>query len=822
MLKKLTVEEKAALVSGTDFMFTNPVPRLSVKSIEMSDGPHGLRKQSGNSDNGISKSRPSTAFPTAATLACGWNEENLYKMGEAIALECAYYGVNVLLGPGANVKRNPLGGRNFEYFSEDAYLSGKLAAAEVKGIQSKGVSACVKHFALNNSENFRFMGNSICDMRAMREVYLRSFERVIKEGKPHTVMCAYNKINGTFCSENEWLLNGVLRGEWGFDGLVMTDWGATHDRVEGVKAGLDLEMPGDTTYCRKSIIDAVANGSLPVEKLDGAVERVLRLVDRSGKGGGEVDFDAHDKLSAEIAADCAVLLKNDGILPLKESESFFVCGELFEKMRYQGSGSSMINPTRLTPPKAAFDKRNIDYEYCHGYRESGQASDEKLLWEAGVRAEAYGKIIVFAGLTDYVESEGADRESMALPENQLELIDTLISTGKQVVVVLFGGSPVELPFADKVSAILNMSLCGQNGGTAVAELLFGDRTPSGRLAETWAMCYSDVPFGDGFSTGINEVYKESIFVGYRYYLTAGKEVRYPFGFGLSYTNFEYSGLQVKKSDKAISVTLKLKNVGGYDGAEVVQLYTSAPQSGVFKPLRELRAFKKVYLKSGESKLVSLDFDIGDLRYFDIALNRWALESGEYGIQVCSDCQTVKLEKRISIEGEEVPSPYSEEVQKVYSGADMSGVTDELFQKMSGLTVPAVPPVKPITTESRFTDLKETALGKVLYRAVLGMARKQMRKAKRMPEGAERENAIKGATFLKRILDSGCLRSMSMSSGGRLPYNLAEGLCDVSNGHILRGIKKMCRKIKVPPLPKRDNEAQCKIENVGHTNKQINS
>ena len=801
LLEKLTVEEKAALLSGTDFMFTNSVPRLGIESIEMSDGPHGLRKQSGKGDNGIGGSLPSTAFPAAVTTACGWSEDNLYKMGEAIASECAYYGVNVVLGPGANIKRNPLGGRNFEYFSEDPLLSGKLAAAEVKGIQSKGISACVKHFALNNSENFRFMGNSICDMRAMREIYLRSFERVIKEGKPYTVMCAYNRVNGTFCSENDWLLNEVLRGEWGFDGLVMTDWGATHDRVAGVKAGLDLEMPGDSSYCRKSIIDAVADGSLSMEELDVAVERVLRLVDRSENKRCEVDFKAHDNLSGEIAADCAVLLKNDGVLPLRENESVFVCGELFEKMRYQGAGSSMINPTYLTSPKTAFDRRGIDYEYFYGYRENEQNADPVLNSEAQFRAEGYEKIIVFAGLTDYVESEGADRENMTLPENQTELINSLISTGQKVIVVLFGGSPVELPFADKVSAILNMSLPGQNGGTACAQLLFGDKTPCGRLAESWAKSYADVPFGNEFSKGINEVYRESIFVGYRYYLTAQREVRYPFGFGLSYTKFEYFNLQTEKRDNSISVTLEIKNAGEYDGAEVVQVYTGAPISGVFKPLRELRAFKKVYLKRGESKRVSLDIDIEDLKYFNISLNRRVLDSGEYSIQVCTDCQTVVLENRINLEGEEVKPPYSERVQKVYSEADMAAVTDELFKEMSGLSVPEVPPLKPITLESRFTDLKKTLFGKVLYSAVLGMARRQMKRAKKMPEGSGKENAVKGAVFLARILDSGCLRSMSMSSGGRMPYNFALGMRDLSNGHILRAIKNFCKKISVPPLPK---------------------
>ena len=614
-------------------------------------------------------------------------------------------------------------------------------------------------------------------------------------------MCAYNKINGTFCSENNRLLNEVLRDEWGFDGLVMTDWGAARDRVEAVKAGLDLEMPGDSTYCRKSIIDAVRSGDLSTEQLDRAVERVLRLVESSGSEKCEVDFKAHDRLSADIAADCAVLLKNDNVLPLKYSESLLVCGELFEKMRYQGAGSSMINPAFLTPPKEAFDRRGIDYEYCRGYRENVSEPDPVLIWEAEVKAEDYDSILVFAGLTDLVESEGADRENMRLPENQLQLIDALISTGKRVIVVLFGGSPVELPFADKVSAILNMSLPGQNGGTAATELLFGDKTPSGRLAETWANSFEDIPFGNEFSKGINEVYRESIFVGYRYFLTAQKEVRYPFGFGLSYTRFEYSDLQTDKTDKEISVSLKIKNVGGYDGAEVVQLYSAPTKSGVFKPLRELRAFTKVYLKKGESRQVKLSFKTDDLKHYDIAANNRVLEGGEYRLQICSDCRTPILEKGINIDGEKINSPYPEEVQKVYSAADMSGVTDEIYSKMSGLSVPEAPSVKPITVESRFTDLKHTPLGRVLYRAVLGMAGKQMRKAKRMKEGAERENAIKGAIFLKRILDSGCLRSMSMGSGGRMPYNFALGMRDISNGHILKGIKNICKKIKVPPLPK---------------------
>lgn len=801
LLSNLTVEEKAALVSGTDFMFTNPVPRLNIKSIETSDGPHGLRKQEKGGDNGINESLPATAFPTAATTACGWNEENLYKMGEAIARESLSLGVSVVLGPGANIKRSPLGGRNFEYFSEDSYLSGKLAAAEVKGIQSLGVSACVKHFALNNAENFRFFGNSVCDMRAMREIYLKSFERIIKEAKPHSVMCAYNRINGVFCCENEWLLNGVLRGEWGFDGLVMSDWGATHDRVAGVVAGLDLEMPGDTPYCRKSIIDAVKKGTLSEEKLEEAVENVLRLVEKSEGRRGEADLSLHDKLSAEIAADCAVLLKNQGVLPLKRDEKILAVGELFEKMRYQGAGSSMINPAFLTSPKTAFDMDKIDYLYACGYRENTAETDESLILQAEVLAEDCDKILIFAGLTDEFESEGADRENLNLPKNQLDLIDAMIKTGKKTVVVLFGGSPVELPFAEKADGILHMLLPGQNGGTALKQLLYGEKNPSGRLAETYVKSYSDAPFASEFSSGLNEVYKESIFVGYRYFLTAEKEVLYPFGYGLSYTKFDYSDFFIAEKDGKITASVTLKNSGNYDGAEVVQLYSSMKDSAVFRAKRELRAFKKVYLKKGEEKKVELAFDTEDLKFFDIGKDRFALEDGEYTFEICRNCQKVELFKTLKIDGERVENPYPEEVSKVYSRADMQGVTDEIYCKMSRLELPEAPPVKPITVESRFTDLKKTFFGRILFCAVLSVAKRQLKRAKRLPKGVERENAVKGAVFLKRILESGCLRSMSMSAGRRMPYNFALGMKELANGHIIRAIKYFVKKIKVPPLPK---------------------
>lgn len=804
-MRQLTVEEKAALVSGTDFMYTNPVPRLGVPSLRMSDGPHGLRVQTEGGDNGVTGSLPATAFPTAAAVACSWNPENSYKIGAAIGKEAHKYGVHVVLGPGANIKRNPTAGRNFEYFSEDPYLAGKMAAAEVNGIQSEGVGVSVKHFALNNSENYRFMGDSIADMRAIREIYLKVFEIVVKESRPATMMCAYNKINGEYCCENKWLLTDVLRKEWGFDGLVMTDWGAMHDRIKSLQMGLDLEMPGDTAICRKWILDGVKSGKLAMRDLDKAVENVLVLIEKYAKKlVDNCDFEENDRIACEVAEDSAVLLKNDGILPLDIKEKWFVCGDLFEKMRYQGAGSSMINPTKLTSPKTAFDNMGVQYTFARGYAENKTQTEQRYIDEALTLSKNESKVLVFAGLTDYVESEGCDRENMRLPENQLTLIDALIKAGKKVIVVLFGGSPVELPFADKVSAILNMYLPGQSGGTACANLLFGKVNPSGRLAETWPLKYEDVPFGNEFGKTVNEVYKESVFVGYRYYTTAKKPVRYPFGYGLSYTSFEYWDMKVREDGEKITVSCEVANNGRRDGAEVVQLYVKAPQSNIFKPERELRAFQKVYVKAGESVKVELTVSKADLRYFDIKENDWVLEGGEYELQLCSDSQTVILSKSVQIEGKNI-SPYSEEIGKVYTGAGFIGLTNSLFEKMSGENIPPVPPAKPLRLESRFTDLRATFMGRILFNAVLGVANKQMKAAHKLPEGTEKDNKIKGAMFLRRILESNSVVTMSMSAGKNMPYNFAQGFVNLANGRLIKGIKCFCTKIKVPKLPKEEEE-----------------
>ena len=702
LIKEMTVEEKAALVSGTDFMYTNPIPRLGIPSLCMSDGPHGLRKQIGGGDNGVSMSEPATAFPTAAATASSWDPQVTRRMGEAIARECRHYGVHTLLGPGVNIKRNPLCGRNFEYFSEDPLLAGVMAAAEVEGIQSQGVGVSVKHFALNNSENFRFMGNSVASENTIRKIYLKPFEYVVKNAEPSALMCAYNQINGVYCSENKWLLTDVLRDEWGFDGVVMTDWGATHDRVAGLKAGLDIEMPGDTAICRRWILDGIEDGSLPIKALDKACRNILNWVDKYVKPADTepLDWTAHHELAAELAAECAVLMKNNGALPLNGTEKLHIAGDMFESMRYQGAGSSMINPTMVTTSADVFRERGI----------------------VSCSLEECDTVLVFAGLTDEYESEGEDRENMRLPQDQLDLIDKLCDSGKRVVVVLFTGSPVELPFFDKVDAILNMYLPGQNGGTAVTKLLFGEKNPSGKLAETWPMRYEDVPGAQTFGKKLTEVYAEGTEVGYRYYDKHNIPVRCPFGFGLSYTAFEHSGW-VKDGDIYRET---VTNTGDRFGAEVAQLFIDG----------ELRGFTKVGLEPGESKTVEI-----------------------------------------------TPEPLDDTVYP------------------DTYIVPEEPKKYPVTLESRFTDLRQTFIGRRLFDFAMKVPKKMEKQARKLPDGPEKDNSIKGAQFMRKMLESNSPRSLTMETGITFPYNFALAFVELTNGHIIKGLGYFLKKTEVPKLPK---------------------
>ena len=786
-LASLTLDEKIKLVSGHNFMYTNGIDRLGIPSVAMADGPHGLRKQIEKGALDGERSEPATAFPTAAATACSWDTALLSEIGAAMGTEARALGVDIILGPGTNIKRNALCGRGFEYFSEDPLLAGKLSAAMIGGVSSKGVMTSLKHFALNSSENYRFMGDSVADMRAIREIYLKPFEIAVKESKPATLMCAYNKINGVYCSENEWLLSQVLRSEWGFEGAVMTDWGATHDRVEGIKAGLDLEMPGDTRAVRRQIRRAVKKGELPVEALDAAAQRVLGLCDKINGKSGCFDPEAHNALAARAAAESAVLLKNESVLPLSKDESITVIGDLFAKMRYQGAGSSLINPTKLLTSADAFHKNGVNFSYFRGYSASalGDSSleqDNELLNEALGNVNNSSHIVLFLGLTDFAESEAMDRENMRLPDNQLRLVSAIVervSDPSHISVILFGGDPVELPFADKVGAILTMHLPGQAGGDAVYRLLFGEENPSGRLAQSWYEEYSDLPFGADFGKTRRELYRESIFVGYR---NSALRLRYPFGYGLSYTEFEYSDASIAADGESATVSVTLTNTGERDGAEVVQLYSRLTKSEVFRPERELRAFKKVFVPRGESVRVSLSVFADELAFFNTGEGRFVTEAGEYELILARHSRDDGIVLNARFDGESVASPYTERVSDIYSRLDFDSVTDDVFSELCGFDIPRAESY-PLTLESPLEDLRSTALGRALHSLIMSVPKRRLRRAAKMPEGEQRDHAIKGALFLERIFRTNSLRSMSMSSGGLLPLPLAAFIIRLAGGRV---------------------------------------
>ncbi|MBQ7152806.1 MAG: glycoside hydrolase family 3 C-terminal domain-containing protein [Clostridia bacterium] len=803
LLEQLSENEKIALVSGTNNMYTQPVPRLGIPSLRMSDGPHGLRilKDEKGWDSSKATALPATSFPTAATVACSWDPELIGAMGRAIGEECLYYGVHILLGPGVNIKRNPLCGRNFEYYSEDPYLAGTLGAAMVRGVQGCGVGVSLKHFAMNNSETFRYTGDSVADSRAMREIYLKPFSMIVQTAHPETLMCAYNRVNGTYCSENAQLLTAVLRDEWGFAGAVMTDWGATHDRVEGLKSGLDLEMPGDTAICRKWIRDALRTGYLKREELDRPVGRILELVSRHADAEkvGTADFEAHDALAAKAASRSAVLLENDGMLPLSANEKLFVCGEMFARMRYQGGGSSQVFPYRITTPKDAFDADGIDYVYAPGYSEKKHGRD--LVQEALEKAKPYEKVLVFAGLPDDSECEGGDREHMRLPEDQLKLIDALTDAGHKVCVVLFGCSPVELPFAKRVSGLLYMALPGQNGGRAVSDLLFGRESPSGRLAETWPLSYADVLYGDRFAKEEHEIYYESVFVGYRHYASAPEKVLYPFGYGLGYTSFSFGDISVEIKDGTVSVSCTVRNTGERNGSAVPQVYVKGPCGRVARPERELRAFRKVFVQAHGCAQVTAEIPLDELRFWHKGLRKWVLEGGLYTVQICSDALTPVLSQTIHIDGEVFEAPDSEEIYMTYEAGHGAGITDELFEKQSGLAIRRTHVHLPLTPESRLAEYRLTAAGRMIRGLAKAVIRRMEKKADKEPDGPEKDAKKKTARFYGRVIDTSSARALSMGAGKSMPFNLAQAVAHLGNGHVFRAIKAAFSRIRAPRLPK---------------------
>ncbi len=656
ILSQLTLEEKASLCSGLDFWRTQPVERLGVPSVMVSDGPHGLRKQAGVSDQlGVSPSIPATCFPTGAGLASSWDRGLMEEVGRALGEEAQTERIAVLLGPGANIKRSPLCGRNFEYFSEDPFLSSQIAKHYILGLQSQGVGASIKHFAANNQEYKRMNVDTLVDERTLREIYFASFETAIREAKPWTVMCAYNRLNGTYCADNYRLLTEVLRDEWGYEGLVVSDWGAEDDRIEGIKAGMDLEMPGNGGRNDRKIVEAVNNGSLDEKDLDKVVTRVLELVLKGVENTKEMTYDQteHDVLARKVASECMVLLKNDHkILPLNKSTKVAVVGILAKNPRYQGGGSSHINPTFLHNALEEMEKMG-EVRYAQGYDIHSDEPDEVLEAEAVKLALDNEVVVIFAGLPDRYESEGYDRKHMQMPNNQVRLIEALSKVNKNIVVVLSNGSPIEMPWLNNVKAVLEGYLGGQAGGAAAADLLYGKVNPSGKLAETFPIKLKDNPSALNFPGKEDKVYyQEGLFVGYRYYDAKEMKTLFPFGFGLSYTHFEYTSIKVDKEEitdtEAVKVMVTVKNIGDRVGKEVVQLYVRDVESSVIRPEKELKEFAKVELVPGEEKEVCFSLSKRAFAYYNVEIKDWHVETGDFEILVGSSAVDLPLRASVKV------------------------------------------------------------------------------------------------------------------------------------------------------------------------------
>ena len=673
LLSEMTLEEKASLCSGLDSWHTKPVERLGIPSIMMSDGPHGLRKQVQEEDNSASTSEPATCFPTGAALASSWDRGLIGEVGTALGEECRKEEVSIILGPAANIKRSPLCGRNFEYLSEDPYLSSEMAAAHIKGVQSQGVGTSLKHFAANNQETRRLLIDAVIDERTLREIYLTSFEEAVRQ-EPWTIMCAYNKLNGEYCSENKYLLTDILRQEWGFKGIVMSDWGAVNDRPSGLAAGLELEMPTSGGRGDAKIVQAVRSGKLPESALDNAVSKLLELIFNAvdnQKGSVNCDMKAHNKLARKVAGECSVLLKNDGdILPLKKKGRLAIIGAFAINPRYQGGGSSHVNPAELDCAYEEILKKageDLDILYAAGYREDAVSgifsktpltsvsdlADPILMDEAVEAARKADAAVIFAGLPENYESESFDRRHMRMPDGHNQLIEAVAAVQKNVVVVLNNGAPVEMPWIGEVKAVLEMYLGGQSSGGAAADLLFGDINPSGKLAETFPKKLSDNPSWLNFPGDTRKVeYREGLFVGYRYYDAAEAEPLFPFGHGLSYTKFDYLSISVDRNElndtDELKVTVRVRNSGKLPGKEIVQLYVSDNESSVIRPRKELKGFEKIGLEPGEEKTVTFTLRKRAFAYYNTEIRDWYVESGEFDIMAGPSSEAMPLKATVRV------------------------------------------------------------------------------------------------------------------------------------------------------------------------------
>lgn len=725
IVSKMTLEQKSAFVSGFNYWYLQFAPELGLPQIMMTDGPNGLRKQ--NTEKrpdgiGLGNSVPSTCFPPAVTSSCSWDKDLLRLEGEAIAEECLAERVSVILGPGTNIKRSPVCGRNFEYFSEDPYLAGVCSAAFTTGVQSKGVGVSLKHYACNSQEAFRMIIDEIIDERAIRELYLPAFEMCVKEAKPWTVMNSYNKINGIYSSQNEWLQEKVLRNEWGFDGLIVTDWGASVDRVTGLECGTDLEMPSSGTLNTKKIIAAVKNGTLDERVLDKAVGNVIELIEKSKpalKKSYKYDKNKHHNIAKKIAEGSMVLLKNDGsILPLRKGQKIAVIGEMAKSPRFQGAGTSVINPTMLDNAYDELVKLGADVVYSQGYDKLKDEIDGKLINDAVNTAKEADVVLVFAGLTEGFEAEGYDRKNIEMPNCQNYLISEIAKANPNTVVVLAGGSVIHIPWIHEVKALLNSGLGGQAGGSAVADILMGKVNPSGKLSETYPLEFSDNPTYGNYPGGpVTSEHRESVYIGYRYYDTAEKDVLFPFGFGLSYTIFEYSDMKLSsdriKDTDTVTVSFKVRNTGKIDGAEVAQIYVADKESTIFRPVKELRAFEKVFLKAGEEKEISVRLSKMAFAFWNININDWSVETGEFDILVGASSRDIKLSETIIVESTDMAEiPDYRESAPAYYTADINNMNGSQFEAVYGKPMPSseIDRTKKIDIYCCINDAKYTKWG----------------------------------------------------------------------------------------------------------------
>lgn len=777
-INRMTLAEKCSLLSGGTQFTTKAIAHLGIPAIRFSDGPSGLRRQEGAADHlGLHSSVPATCWPSAATVANSWDTALAEEIGAALGKEAAAQKVHVLLGPGLNIKRSPLCGRNFEYFSEDPYLSGKMAAGYIRGIQSQGVAACPKHFAVNSQETLRMHSDSVLDERTLREVYLTGFEIAVKEGKPQCIMSSYNRVNGVYANENRHLLRDILVDEWGFDGFVVTDWGGCNDRVAGLLAGSHMEMPTTGGTSDLEVLRAVKEGRVDEQWLDQILSEYLKnCLSVSGRDRENVHFDPerHHALACRAAAESAVLLKNEGhLLPLAAGTRVAVIGEFARVPQYQGSGSSCVNPTQVDCPLTYLENSSLDViGYAPGYERFGGRNDSAFQ-DAIALARRAEVVILWLGLDELAETEGMDREDMSLRPCQVELLEALSRENSSIVVVLSGGAPIETPWISCCKSLIHGYLGGQAGAGAMADLLTGNAVPCGKLAESWPMTLEDTPCARYYPGREKTAeYREGIYVGYRYYDTVGKQVRFPFGFGLSYTSFEYADLDVSDTE----ATFRITNTGDVPGAEIAQLYISIEEPKVFRPIRELKGFAKAFLQPGESKTVSILLDDKAFRYFNSATNRWEREAGSYRIEVGASSRDIRLVKSKVIEGTNAPIPYMPGTLPSYANGRIDAVEEEEFSRLLGYPLPdrRWDRTAPLTVNDTFVQLQYAPswIGRQIFRL--------------FQHQVDSANS-KGKPDLDALFRlSMPFRGIAKMTGGIADMAMTEAVVEIFNGHFFRG------------------------------------